>query len=91
VKIRHKVWFARARALAWIAVGAASIPLGWATSVALVWAASVYANVASELAAGQAADDRAVLDAIGALRDEVAQLRSLVESLPSVHGKIPEV
>jgi hypothetical protein len=79
MKVRHRVWFARLRAYAWLAVGIASIPLGLESSVPLVWAASVYANVASELAAAQAADDRKVLDAIKELRADVAALRALIE------------
>ncbi len=74
-----RVRFARLRALAWEIVGVVSFPLGWANSVVLVWIASVYANVESGIAAGEAADDRAVLDAVNALRAEVADLRALVE------------
>lgn len=59
---RWKVWFARSRAAAWAVVGALSFPLGWANSVVLVWIASVYANVASEMATGEAADDKALTD-----------------------------
>lgn len=54
--------FARLRAVAWAVVGIISFPLGWANSVILVWIASAYANMASELAAGEAADDAAVTD-----------------------------
>lgn len=63
-----RVRFARLRAFAWALVGAVSFPLGWANSVVLVWIASVYANVASEIAAGEAADDDAVISEIRALR-----------------------
>jgi hypothetical protein len=57
-----RVRFARARAIGWALLGVVSFPLGWAESVVLVWIASVYANVASEMATGEAADDRAVTD-----------------------------
>jgi hypothetical protein len=56
------VWFARVRAILWVVVGLVSFPLGWASSVVLVWIASVYANVAGEMATGEAADDKAVTD-----------------------------
>jgi hypothetical protein len=57
-----RVRFARLRAVAWVLLGVVSFPLGWAESVVLVWVASVYANVAGEMATGEAADDRAVTD-----------------------------
>ncbi len=65
-----KVWFHRSRALAWIIVGAVSFPLGWANSVVLVWIASVYANTISDWTAGEAADDRAILERL----DRIEQL-----------------
>ncbi len=68
------VWQYRARALLWAAVGVLSFPLGWADSVVLVWIASLYANVATDLGAAQAADDRAVLSELAAVRDELATL-----------------
>lgn len=58
----RRVRLARLRAAAWAVVGVISFPLGWAQSVVLVWIASVYANVASEMATGEAADDRALVD-----------------------------
>lgn len=59
---RARVHFHRARAAAWVAIGAASFALGAADSVALVWIASLYANVVSDLGAAEAADDRAVVE-----------------------------
>lgn len=81
-----RVRFARLRALAWAVVGVVSFPLGWANSVVLVWIASVYANVASEVAAGEAADDEAVLTEVRALRREVAELRSALGRLGQTRG-----
>jgi hypothetical protein len=71
-----RVRFARARALFWVVFGAASIPFGWADSVALVWMASVYANIESGVAAGEAADDKAVTDRLDRLE---ASNRRLLE------------
>lgn len=76
-----RVRLARLRAIAWAIVGAVSFPLGWANSVVLVWIASVYANVASEVAAGEAADDEAVLTELRELRRQVDALRSTLERL----------
>jgi hypothetical protein len=56
-----RVWFHRSRSIAWMVVGALSFPFGWAHSIVLVWIASLYANVASDWSASEAADDRAVL------------------------------
>lgn len=72
---RLRVAFHRARALAWLAVGAASFPLGWADSVPLVWAASLYANVVSDWGAGEAADDRAVTDRLDRIEQRLAPPR----------------
>jgi hypothetical protein len=70
-----RVRLARARAAAWVAVGVVSFPLGWAQSVVLVWIASVYANVASEMATGEAADDRAVTDRLDRIERAVGTHR----------------
>lgn len=59
---RWKVWFGRARALAWLGVGLVVFLLGATDSVALVWWASVYANAESGFATAEAADDGAVLE-----------------------------
>jgi hypothetical protein len=48
--------------------------LWWQKSILFVIIASVYANAVGELSAAEAADDRAVLDEIKALRDEVRKL-----------------
>ena len=71
MKIKHKVWFGRARGLLWILLGLVSIPLGWSESVALVWFASAYANAESGFATAEGSDDRAVLQAIAELREEM--------------------
>jgi hypothetical protein len=75
MKIRHKVWFGRARGILWVLLGLISIPLGWAQSVALVWFASAYANAESGFATAEGADDRKVLAAIAELRAEVRESR----------------
>lgn len=76
LKIGHRVWLARARAAAWLVAGVVAWLTGGADSVALVWLASVYANIMSDLSVGAAADDRAVLEAIAALRAEVTHGQS---------------
>jgi hypothetical protein len=76
-----RVRLARLRAIAWAVVGIVSFPLGWANSVVLVWIASVYANVASEVAAGEAADDEAVLTELRALREQVETLRQTLDQV----------
>jgi hypothetical protein len=85
-----KVRFARLRAVFWALLGLASVPLGWANSVALVWAASVYANVESGIASGEAADDRKVLDR---LDDHEVLLRRVLDELAALragHERVPE-
>lgn len=76
-----RVRFARLRALLWVVIGIVSFPLGWANSVVLVWIASVYANVESSIAAGEAADDEAVLTEVRALRQQVTKLGETIERL----------
>jgi hypothetical protein len=83
VKIRHKVWFGRARAATWLLVGAAAQALGLTDSVALVWWASVYANVESGFATAEGADDRQVLAELRALRAEIAEIRDDIRALRS--------
>lgn len=55
------VWFHRSRAALWLCVGVASFIFGWENSVVLVWLASLYANIVSDWGAGEAADDRRVV------------------------------
>lgn len=78
---RLVVWLHRSRAAAWAALGALSFPLGWANSVVLVWIASVYANVVSDWGAGEAADDRRVLDELAAVRAEQQVIREQLDEL----------
>lgn len=59
---RWRVWFHRTRAIAWAVVGLVSFPLGWADNIAVVWIASVYANALTDWGAGEAADDREIVD-----------------------------
>lgn len=82
-----RVRLARVRAIIWAVVGIVSFPLGWANSVVLVWIASVYANVASEVAAGEAADDEAVLTEVRALRKQVAELRSTLDRMATAQTR----
>lgn len=74
-----RVWWHRSRALAWALIGIVSFPLGWSGSVVLVWIASVYANCLTDWGAGEAADDRGVLDEIAGLRRQVEHLTQLIE------------
>ncbi len=76
------VWFHRASAFGWTVLGPLAFAFGWQDSIWLLWIASDYANVKSDIAAANAADDRRILAALGevlagqaAIRDELAQLR----------------
>lgn len=80
MKVRHKVWFGRARAFTWLAIGAVAWLLGATDSVALIWWASVYANVESGFATAEGADDRAVLAELKAIRAELAEIRNALPS-----------
>lgn len=71
-----KVWFHRSRAAAWALVGVLSFAYGWANSVALVWAASLYANIVSDWTAGEAADDRHIIDGMEALMGKTKKQRA---------------
>jgi hypothetical protein len=66
-----KIWSYRARAAAWALVGGWSFWTGSQNSVVLVWLASLYANIATDLGAAQAADDREVLDELHAIREHL--------------------
>jgi hypothetical protein len=73
------VWFHRISAIIWILL---LIPayIWFRQSVAFVIAASVYANVKSDWAASEAADDGKVLDAIDAVRSRIDALTDVVLS-----------
>ncbi len=58
---RRKIWTHRILASVWAALAVPGT-LWWPNSVLFVIIASVYANVASELAAAEAADDRDLAD-----------------------------
>ncbi len=69
---RRRVWIHRALAGMWVLLAVPGV-IWWAESILFVIAASVYANVASELAGAEAADDRDLaerLDRIEALLKE---------------------
>ncbi len=70
-----RVWFHRARAAMWVAIGIVSFLFGWQDSVVLVWCASVYANVVSALTAAEAADDRSVCDRLDRIEALLGQRR----------------
>lgn len=72
--MKRRVWFHRARAVAWALAGVAAFAFGWESSVAFVVVASVYANVVSDWGAAEAADDRDLVDRLDAID---AQLRRL--------------
>lgn len=57
-----KVWSFRLRAACWVGIGVWSFATGMQDSVVLVWLASLYANLATDLGAAQAADDRQLVD-----------------------------
>lgn len=73
--MRRRVWFHRSRAITWALVGVLSFVFGWQNSVVLVWLASVYANVISDWTAGEAADDRKLIDRLAHIE---AQLDALL-------------
>lgn len=73
-RARPVVWFHRARAVCWLAVGVWSFTAGTADSVVLVWIASLYANVATDWGAGEAADDHRLIDELTAIRHQLDQL-----------------
>lgn len=56
-----RVWFHRSRSIVWLIVAVLALPFGWLNSVVLVSLASLYANVASDWSASEAADDREVV------------------------------
>lgn len=70
-KVSKRVWFHRARSLCWVALGIAAFATGWADAVWFVTAASIYANVASDWSASEAADDSVVLRELRALSAKV--------------------
>ncbi len=66
---RWRVWLHRALAAVWVLLAIPGV-IWWAESILFVIAASVYANVASEIAGSEAADDQELaerLDRIEAL------------------------
>lgn len=65
-----KIYFNKTTAVAWALFGPTAFFIGWSESVALVWVASVWANVKSDWATAEAADDR----------DLVAQLTRIEEN-----------
>jgi hypothetical protein len=67
------VWFHRSRAVLWGVIGIASFAFGFASNVMVVWIASLYANIVSDWTAGEAADDRTVLNAIEELKTIINQ------------------
>ncbi len=66
---RWRVWIHRGLAAFWVILAVPAL-LWWADSVLFVILVSLYANLASELAAGEAADDRAILERL----DRIEQL-----------------
>jgi hypothetical protein len=80
--VTTRIWFHRTCAIIWILL---LIPawLWWRESVFFVIAASIYANVKSDWAASEAADDRLVMDELAAMRTELAAIRAQLEE---IHG-----
>jgi len=72
----RRVWFHKARAVAWAVLGLVSFFMGWQNSVALVWGASVYANVVSDWTAGEAADDREIVERLRRIERQRGRGRS---------------
>lgn len=72
-KTSKRVWFARARAAVWSALTPCAL-LWWPTSVAFVIVASMYANVTSDLAIAEAADNTVVLDRLDRLEGLMQQV-----------------
>lgn len=57
---KPRVWFHRSRSIAWIVVAALAPIMGWLDKVELIAWASLYANIASDWSASEAADDSEV-------------------------------
>lgn len=83
-KMKHRVWFHRASSFFWIVFGVASFALGWQSAIALVWASSVYANVKSDWAAGEAADDRKLLEHLQRIEDKQDRILALLKETENV-------
>lgn len=78
-KIRRRVWFHRCSSILWAIFGLVSFALGWQSAIALVWTASVYANVKSDWAAGEAADDRLLIERLDKLLEQQSQILKLLQ------------
>jgi len=79
--VRGKVWFHRAGAIFWTLL---VVPawLWWRESLILVIAASFYANIKSDWGAAEAADDRAVMEAIGKIEERLERIERLLSTTP---------
>lgn len=88
--MNKRVWFHRSRSLAWAVVATVAWPLGWLNSVVLVSLASLYANVASDWAASEAADDHTILDRLHGMesRMSVRPARRLGTARPTTRRRL---
>jgi hypothetical protein len=70
---RRGVWLHRALAATWIVLAIPAV-LWWKESILFVILASVYANVASEMSAAEAADDRQLAERLDRIEAMLARL-----------------
>jgi hypothetical protein len=77
-RAQFKIWFHRGRALIWVVLTLAALRW-WPTSVAFVMIMSGYANVVSDWTAGEAADDRDILERLQRIEE---LLRADVDGRP---------
>lgn len=75
--VRYRIWFHRTCSLIWIAL---LVPAWffWRDSVFFVITASIYANVKSDWAASEAADDRLVMSALDEVREKLEEISERV-------------
>lgn len=78
---KKRIWFHRSRSIAWLIIAVLAWPFGWVYSVAFVSIASLYANVTSDWANSEAADNTELLDRIDQLESEQNRRLDRVEAL----------
>lgn len=85
--MNKRVWFHRICAMIWIVMLVPAY-LWWRDAIFFVIAASIYANVKSDWAASEAADDSKVIEAIDGLQHRIDALTDLVLYIGDETGKI---
>lgn len=80
----RKIWFHRSRSVAWMVVAVMAWPLGWVYSVAFVSMASLYANITSDWANSEAADNREVIELLTRIVEGQARLDARQERIENL-------